>query len=221
MMIRLSIAAGTGAPTTFEHPGPMIRIGRDPACDLALRGEADDVASRHHARIELGAGRATLTDAGSSNGTLLNGDPLKGPARLRVGDQIQMGFTGALLTVLALDLNPTRPRKSGRRPRPLLIGSVTAALVVVVSGAMVFPRLAAKPVRPAASPPAALPGRAEPLDPGGKGAPPVPDGGDPSTPKEKPNDDNIPIPVPVPDEINSEKPQPALRDRPRLERFSR
>ncbi len=115
-MVRLSITAGTGAPTTFEHAGPVIRIGRDPACELALQGEACDAASRQHARIEMGTGRATLSDVGSSNGTLLNGDPLKGPAPLRVGDQMQMGFTGALLTVLALDLSPTRPRKADRPP---------------------------------------------------------------------------------------------------------
>src|SRR5271165_2167024 len=114
MNIRLAIAAGSGRPTPFEHAGPVIRIGRDPDCDLSLQGEAADKVSRQHARIDLSAGGATLSDAGSSNGTLLNDKLLDGPAPLRVGDRIQMGYTGARLTVVALDLDARAGRKPAR-----------------------------------------------------------------------------------------------------------
>src|SRR5437764_13079655 len=117
MKIRLSIAAGAEVPTAFEHAGPVIRIGRDPGCDLSLQGEAADNVSRQHARIELTAGGAILTDVGSRNGTLLNDEVVKGPAPLRVGDHIQMGHTGATLTVLELDLD-ARPNGEVPPVRP-------------------------------------------------------------------------------------------------------
>ncbi len=207
MMIRLSITAGTGAPTTFEHPGPMVRIGRDPACDLALRGEAGDAVSRLHARIELGADSATLADLGSSNGTLLNGGLLEGPAPLRVGDRVQLGFTGATLTVLALDRSATHPRKARRLPRPVLIGSITAAAIVVVTGAIVFQRPTPGRERTDGAPAAAPPVPIEP--PGTDRGEPPPDeheqGGSGKL-EQKPGDENDTVPVPVPDEVPSEKP---------------
>jgi hypothetical protein len=132
MKIRLSIAAGSAVSTTFEHPGPVVRIGRDPACELALQGEASNSVSRQHAQIELSDDGATLTDLGSSNGTLLNGRLLQGAAPLRVGDQIQMGFTGATLSVLALDLAPEAAPKAARLPPAVLFGSVAAAALVVL-----------------------------------------------------------------------------------------
>jgi hypothetical protein len=138
MKIRLSIAAGSGAPTTFEHAGPVIRIGRDPDCELALRGEAADRASRQHARIELSAGGVILTDLGSTNGTRLNEQLLKGPGRLRVGDRIHIGYLGATLTVVELEL--PAPPAVGRptRKRPVLVMSAAAAALLVVALAIVL-----------------------------------------------------------------------------------
>ena len=117
MKIRRSIAAGAECPTTFGHGDPVIRIGRDPDCELLLQGQAGDLVPRQHACIELSAVGATLTDIGSSNGTLLNDKLLKEPATFRVGDRIQMGFTGTTLSVLALDLGSPPVRKATRRCR--------------------------------------------------------------------------------------------------------
>ena len=153
MNIRLSIDTGSGLPTAVEHAGPIIRIGRDSDCELPLQGEACSAVSRQHARIKLSADGATLADLGSRNGTLLNEVKLEGPAPLRVGDRIQLGFTGATLTVLALDLSATRPGKAGRLPRPLLIGSIAAAIVVFVSGVIVSQRLASEWTPTKVSPP--------------------------------------------------------------------
>jgi hypothetical protein len=133
MNIHLSVVGPPDAPSTFEHSGPVIIIGRDPECDLVLQGEAASGASRRHACIELTEVGATLTDLGSSNGTLLNGQLLDGASPLRVGDRIQMGYTGATLTVLKLDLTAAKP---ARVPRAVLIGAGGAgalALVVVVA----------------------------------------------------------------------------------------
>src|SRR5919197_4728529 len=106
MKVRLQITAPQGSSTTFEHAGPSVRIGRDPACELALQGPLSDNVSRQHARIELTPEGATLTDLGSSNGTLLNERAVDRPTPLKPGDTIQMGYTGATVRVLDLDLTP-------------------------------------------------------------------------------------------------------------------
>jgi pSer/pThr/pTyr-binding forkhead associated (FHA) protein len=140
MKIRLLIAAGSGATTTFEHAGPVVRIGRDPGCDLSLQGEASTAVSRQHARIELRAGGATLADVGSSNGTLLNDKPLRGPAPLRVGDRIQLGYTGATLTVRELDLEAPPVGKAVHTQPLLWIGSGAAIALVAVLVVVLWPR---------------------------------------------------------------------------------
>ena len=124
MKLRLSIVVSPGNAVTFEHAGPVIRIGRDPDCELCLQGEASTGVSRQHARIELTSEDATVVDTGSSNGTLLNGQLLEAAAPLHLGDRIQMGYTGPTLTVVELDLISSPQRRyssfalrAARRPR--------------------------------------------------------------------------------------------------------
>ena len=62
-------------------------IGRAP--DAAIRCEATGV-SRHHARIVLAAGSATLEDLGSKNGTFVGGELITSAA-LKDGDEIRLG----------------------------------------------------------------------------------------------------------------------------------
>jgi DNA-binding winged helix-turn-helix (wHTH) protein len=47
--------------------------------------------SRHHARIVVSGGEATLEDLGSKNGTYIGGHQLTNPHRLANGDQIRFG----------------------------------------------------------------------------------------------------------------------------------
>src|SRR5579875_1022100 len=158
MKLRLSITAASGTSKSFEHAGPLVRIGRDPGCELSLQGALGDAVSRQHARIDLTPKGATLTDVGSSNGTLFNGCPLDGAARLSVGDHIQMGYTGATLTVLELDLS-TRPAVAAPRvSQPVLIGSlaVVALATLLLTVVLLYkPRTQDTPavVQNASSPP--------------------------------------------------------------------
>jgi serine/threonine protein kinase len=77
---------------------PMFRIGRRdprqsyyPELDLAEHDRG--IASRRHATIERSGDAYTLTDLGSTNGTLLNGVLVaaRAPQRLRQGDRIKIG----------------------------------------------------------------------------------------------------------------------------------
>ncbi len=65
-------------------------IGREPQNTLVL---ADDLCSRHHAQIERVEDGYQLTDLGSSNGTLLNGQRLvpQQSVPLEAGAQIKIG----------------------------------------------------------------------------------------------------------------------------------
>jgi hypothetical protein len=62
-------------------------IGRDSDCDVAL---SDDSVSRRHARLVSRDGAWIIQDLGSTNGTLLNGEPV-GRCELRPGDRLQLG----------------------------------------------------------------------------------------------------------------------------------
>ena len=67
-----------------------VETGRDPSCELPLH---DDNVSWRHARVEdRGCDEWAIVDLGSTNGTILNGQPCAG-AILKPGDRIFIGKT--------------------------------------------------------------------------------------------------------------------------------
>lgn len=62
--------------------------GRDDACAIVV--DASTV-SRHHARITVISGSATIEDLESTNGTHVNGNRISGPMRLGFGDELSLG----------------------------------------------------------------------------------------------------------------------------------
>lgn len=134
MKVRLQVTLPFEAPFTFEHPGATLSIGRDPKCDLSLRGDPSQVVSWKHARIELTAHEAYLTDLQSTNGTYLNGQRMTGRGVLHVGDQIGLGQAGPKLQVLELDGNnapatyPTPAEDPAAKPKVRRRGSTRKEL---------------------------------------------------------------------------------------------
>lgn len=63
-------------------------IGRDPRSQIWLD---DESVSRRHARISVEQDVASIEDLDSTNGTLLNREPLESPAVLRDGDVVDVG----------------------------------------------------------------------------------------------------------------------------------
>jgi hypothetical protein len=51
----------------------------------------DDFVSGSHARVSPSGDGAVLEDLGSTNGTVLNGQPVRAPQMLRSGDAIDIG----------------------------------------------------------------------------------------------------------------------------------
>jgi len=87
-----ALAAGPHPYLVFEHHHTMLLegsnvIGR--GLDAAIQCDVTGV-SRHHARIVLAGGAATLEDMGSKNGTFLNSARITS-APLTDGDTIRLG----------------------------------------------------------------------------------------------------------------------------------
>jgi hypothetical protein len=93
------VASGSGfaAILTFESgpfsgrivalPNQMVSIGRAPDNDVVV---GDPATSGHHGRIEVRGGSFWISDLGSTNGTLVNGQPVI-EQQLSDGDMIAIG----------------------------------------------------------------------------------------------------------------------------------
>ncbi len=84
----LVVRAGATAGQRLSLELPLTRLGRHPQSDVSL----DDITvSRRHAEIErMADGGYEIRDAGSLNGTYVNGERVE-KARLRNGDEVQIG----------------------------------------------------------------------------------------------------------------------------------
>ncbi|MDQ2943181.1 MAG: FHA domain-containing protein, partial [Candidatus Dormibacteraeota bacterium] len=67
-----------------DHP---LRLGRSPDNDVILR---DPATSGHHARLERRGDQFWIVDLGSTNGTLVNGEPVQ-EKELNDGDRVTIG----------------------------------------------------------------------------------------------------------------------------------
>ena len=74
-----------------ELNSSALTVGRGPLNDLPLEG--DEYASAQHARFEPRRDGVWVLDAGSTNGTFLNGVLLDEPRRLQAGDVVRVGST--------------------------------------------------------------------------------------------------------------------------------
>jgi len=74
-----------------ELNSTQLTVGRSTDNDLPI--EDDQYASAHHARFEPRSDGVWILDAGSTNGTFLNGVRLEAPQRLQAGDVVRVGST--------------------------------------------------------------------------------------------------------------------------------
>jgi hypothetical protein len=83
----LKIQGGPDTGHTFRVGEHALRIGRSPDNDLILR---DPATSGHHARLERRGEQWFIVDLGSTNGTLVNGEPVQ-EKELKNQDEIKIG----------------------------------------------------------------------------------------------------------------------------------
>jgi len=131
----LVIRQGDGAGGEYPLEDETV-IGREHgSADVVL---TDPGISRRHVAVRAGAGRITVEDLGSSNGTYVNGRRIDGEVEIANGDEIRLG--GTVVSVHGRDSRPS-PRRAqpkaapGRlAPRPDDDGDNIPALAAVFCG---------------------------------------------------------------------------------------
>jgi pSer/pThr/pTyr-binding forkhead associated (FHA) protein len=134
MAVRLVVrhpksATGNAGEIDFEFEQARIVIGRGPGAEIRLPGLA---VSETHATIELTGDHYVLQDAGSTNGTRLNGTPLiAGRSRaLEAGDEVRIAEFTLTFSDGPLTHRPTAPERTAslaRRMMRELLGDESAA----------------------------------------------------------------------------------------------
>ena len=121
--------AGTGK--RYEARGVRIRIGRGRECEIQVAASDDSSVSRVHAELTVGPGGGLVVgDAGSKNGTFVNGELVRAPVPVRLGDKVQLGKGGPVLLVEGLGTAPVaaQPRPQAGLGQRTVIGLIGAAL---------------------------------------------------------------------------------------------
>src|SRR5436190_21410446 len=90
------------SPQEYTLEADVCAIGRSPMCQIVV---PQSTISRLHAKIERSGPRYILSDAGSINGTFVNGHRLLEPRLLKDADIIGLGSAAGLLPFL--DPDPT------------------------------------------------------------------------------------------------------------------
>jgi DNA-binding NtrC family response regulator/pSer/pThr/pTyr-binding forkhead associated (FHA) protein len=91
-MPALLLLSGPSAGLRFDVKSEAV-LGRSPSCDIPLE---DHKVSRRHAKILVQDGEVRISDLGSRNGTVVNGEKIDAEAILLPGDRVQVGDTTAL-----------------------------------------------------------------------------------------------------------------------------
>lgn len=125
---KLVVTSGPQAGREHLLFEPITCVGRTDENDVTL---PDVSVSRHHARVKRqDDGSYILTDLNSSNGTLLQGRPIKQSARARHGDRVQFGNVECML------VDPQGKARGGRLDRQKLMFGL-AVLGAALLGAVV------------------------------------------------------------------------------------
>jgi hypothetical protein len=102
---RLVMREGPQPGQTFVLDQDSLTLGRDPGNEIMI---GDPQVSRQHARITRQGGLTVIEDAGSTNGTFVNGLRLAGPHTLTDGDVISLG-DAVTLSYHSADIAMTEP----------------------------------------------------------------------------------------------------------------
>jgi pSer/pThr/pTyr-binding forkhead associated (FHA) protein len=88
--MNLSLVVVQGKSEAREIPIRLSQfiIGRDPECQLR---PASPLVSKRHCAILVREGKAYIRDFDSTNGTLVNAEPIKGETEIKNGDALKVG----------------------------------------------------------------------------------------------------------------------------------
>ncbi|MFC5187802.1 FhaA domain-containing protein [Actinomadura harenae] len=89
LLVTTTMDNGPAHQSTYEINTPVTLLGRGTDCDLRL---VDPGVSRHHAEIRVEGPEIALVDLGSTNGSFVNGQPIR-RVTLVDGSRVTMGRT--------------------------------------------------------------------------------------------------------------------------------
>ena len=124
-MARLLIKTAGFKNRTLELRLGVNHVGRDPDCDFPI---SHPTISTNHCEVVVSADGVLLRDCGSTNGTFVNGDPIR-EARLLPGQEVRLGDVE--LFVENTEVSVAIPQYERPRPKPP---------VVLPDGAILCPR---------------------------------------------------------------------------------
>jgi len=84
----LQVVRGRSASTTLKLTDGVTTVGRHDDCVIRIKSSQ---VSRRHCEIFEVAGKLTIRDLGSSNGTFVNGKRVSGQQALKPGDEVTVG----------------------------------------------------------------------------------------------------------------------------------
>jgi len=113
-MASITIRSGPEAGFSLDITQSEIFIGRSPDCDVSV---SDRAVSGRHCAIFNDGGRYRLRDLESTNGTRLNGGPIK-EARLKPGDVIAVGSAELVLEGSDIVVDDVGPQPAPRSEIP-------------------------------------------------------------------------------------------------------
>jgi len=95
---------GEHVERVYELSDEQVIVGRHEDCAVCLPG---NTISRRHAQVRHVGGQYYLSDLGSTNGTLLNGEALVGEEELRDRDEIGVGIYKLIFRLTSLGYTGT------------------------------------------------------------------------------------------------------------------
>ncbi|MCS6975975.1 MAG: FHA domain-containing protein [Gemmatales bacterium] len=123
--MKLSLVVLQGKPEGKEIPIRLSQflIGRDPECHLR---PSSPLVSKRHAAVLIRDNKAFVRDFGSTNGTFVNKQPVKGEVELKDGDELTVGPLSfrVKLSVTAQEtpkpaaVTPTEKAAAAAKPAP-------------------------------------------------------------------------------------------------------
>ncbi len=104
MNVCIRLGRGNTA-TTSESRGDIVRLGRNPDCEIAIDPLEFPMVSGLHARIDPAGPGFVLVHLSQSNKTLVNDTVVAGSIPIRSRDRIRLGTTGPTVEILDIESN--------------------------------------------------------------------------------------------------------------------
>ncbi|MFI5461694.1 MAG: FHA domain-containing protein, partial [Isosphaerales bacterium] len=109
----LQVVRGRSTSTTLKLNDGVTSIGRHDDCVIRIKSSQ---VSRRHCEIFEVAGKLTIRDLGSSNGTFVNGKRVSGQQVLKPGDEVTVGAVALRVAKIGQEA-PAEPRSPAFKPK--------------------------------------------------------------------------------------------------------